>query len=72
MLQAGQTILLPKPGSDIAHLWVVLTAPDVTGTVVLVNFTTQRAHSDPTLILQPGDHRFIKHPTAVHYADALT
>ncbi|MEN9841843.1 MAG: hypothetical protein RL376_1643 [Verrucomicrobiota bacterium] len=70
MLQAGQTILLPKPGSDIAHLWVILTAPDALGNVVLVNFTTQRAHSDLTLILQPSDHRFIKHATVVHYADA--
>ena len=70
MLRAGQTILLPKPGHDTAHLWVILTAPDAQGLVLLVNFTTLRPHSDRTVEIQAGDHPFVVHPTVVHFADA--
>jgi hypothetical protein len=70
MLQAGQTILLPKPGHETAHLWVVLTAPDAQGQAMIVNFTTLRPHSDTTVVIQPGEHPFVTHATAVHYADA--
>lgn len=69
MLRAGQTILLPKPGQDTAHLWVILTAPDAQGQVLLVNFTTFRPHSDSTVVLQIGEHPFVVHATAVHFAD---
>lgn len=69
MLRAGQTILLPKPGHDTAHLWVVLTAPDTNAQVLLINFTTLRSHSDTTVVIQPGEHPFVMHATAVHYAD---
>jgi len=71
MLTAGQTILLPKPGHDTAHLWVVVvSASKITGEAVIVNLTTQRTHSDPTVILQPGDHPFVQHATVAFFADA--
>jgi hypothetical protein len=70
MLRAGQTILLPKPGHDLAHLWVVLTPPDAQGQVLLVNFTTLRPHSDRTVEIEPGEHPFVAHATVAHYADA--
>ena len=69
MLRAGQTILLPKPGQDTAHLFVVLTAPDALGHVLLVNFTTHRPHSDPTVIIQPGERPFVTHATVAHFVD---
>ena len=60
---------MPKPGHETAHLWVVLTATDARGEVLIVNFTTLRPHSDPTVVIQPGEHPFVIHATAVHYAD---
>ncbi|MBI4024177.1 MAG: hypothetical protein HY360_04295 [Verrucomicrobia bacterium] len=71
MLKAGDALLLPKPGQNTAHLWVLLTdSHPQKGDVLIVNLTTQRPHSDTTVILQPGDHRFVDHPTVVNYADA--
>jgi hypothetical protein len=70
MLGLGDTIILPKPGLEKEHLWVLVTAPDSNGTVIMVNLTTQRPHSDTTVILQPGEHPFIDRPTVVFYADA--
>ena len=70
MLRAGQTILLPKPGEETAHLWVVLTTPNAQGQVILINFTTLRPHSDRTVVIQPGEHPFVVHPSVAHYADA--
>ena len=71
MLRAGQTLLLPKPGQDVSHLWVVLFAADpVTSETVIVNLISLRDHSDQTLLLQAGEHPFIRHSTVVHYADA--
>ena len=31
---------------------------------------TQRPHSDKTLVIQPGEHRFVGRPTVVFYSDA--
>lgn len=71
MLKAGQTILLPKPGHATLHLWVIVLAPDsVTHETVIVNLTSQKPHSDNTVVLQPGEHPFVQHPTVVFFADA--
>jgi len=71
MLKAGQTILLPKPGQETMHLWVVVVAPDpASHETVIVNLTTQRPHSDNTVVLQLGAHPFVLHPTVVVFADA--
>jgi hypothetical protein len=71
MLGLGDTILLPKPGQPVSHLWAIVTDLDArTGEVVIVNLTTQRPHSDPTVLLNVGDHPFVKHPTVVNFSDA--
>jgi hypothetical protein len=70
MAALGDSFLLPKPGQETSHLWVIITEPDVAGDAVMVNLTTQRPHSDVTVVLQPGDHSFIRHPTVVNYSDA--
>jgi hypothetical protein len=71
VLKAGQTLLLPKPGHDISHLWVVILGPDPeTHETVIVNLTTLRDHSDKTVVLSAGEHPFITHATAVNYSDA--
>jgi hypothetical protein len=54
MLALGDTVLLPKPGQDKPHLWVLVTAVSPqTGDAIIVNFTTERPHSD-----NEGTHLF--------------
>ncbi|MEI8309896.1 MAG: hypothetical protein WCH98_03980 [Verrucomicrobiota bacterium] len=71
MAGLGDTFILPKPGQDTEHLWVLITQADpVTGEGIMVNITTQRPHSDTTTILGAGEHPFIRKPSVVFYADA--
>lgn len=67
----GETFLLPKPGHNVEHLWIVLTEPDDSNPsrVAIVNVTTRRAGSDTTVVLAPGDHPFIDHESVVFYRD---
>ncbi|PSB27617.1 hypothetical protein [Chlorogloea sp. CCALA 695] len=66
----GKCILLPKPNQPTRHLWIVLTEADKNSLeVVFVNLTTHRHDSDDTVILDKGDHEFIKHRTVVYFAD---
>ena len=67
---AGATYKFPIPGKSTPHLWVVLTDPDDNDEVAMVNLTTRRIGSDDTVILDFGDHPFVKHPTVVLYMDA--
>jgi predicted nucleotide-binding protein (sugar kinase/HSP70/actin superfamily) len=71
-IYAGTCFLLPKPRSEIKHLWIVLTDPDndIERNMVIVNLTTLKKGVDKTVVLKFGDHRFIKHDTAVFYEDA--
>lgn len=73
MAGLGASFMLPKPGQETEHLWVLITHPDpVTHEAIMVNVTSQRPHSDTTTILNPGDHPFIKQSSVVFYADART
>jgi len=65
--------MLPKPGQDTEHLWVLITHPDPKiCEAIMVNVTTQRPHSDKTTILNAGEHPFIRQPSVVFYSDART
>ncbi len=71
MAALGDTIVLPKPGQETEHLWVLITNPNpATHEALMVNLTTQRPHSDSTTILHIGDHPFVKKPSVLFYADA--
>ena len=73
MARLGDSFLLPKPGRETEHLWVLITNPDpVTHEAIMVNVTTQRPHSDTTTILNAGDHPFVQKPSVIFYADART
>jgi hypothetical protein len=53
------------------HLWVVVACSSSSpNEVLIVYLTTKRQDSDITVILQPGDHDFIRRETVVSYADA--
>jgi hypothetical protein len=71
MANLGDSWMLPKPGQETEHLWVLITQPDpATQEAIMVNITTQRPHSDTTTVLNRGDHPFIQRPSVVLYADA--
>ena len=73
MAGLGDSFMLPKPGQEPEHLWVLITNPDaVTHEAIMVNVTTQRPHSDTTTILNVGDHPFVQKPSVIFYADART
>jgi|SRR5918999_108226 hypothetical protein len=70
-IYAGRTIELPKTSGGIPHLWIVVTDPEGNPPeVVIVNLTTRQIDSDTTVVLNVGDHRYIRHETVVFYADA--
>ena len=71
MAGLGDSYMLPKPGQETEHLWVLITNPDpATHEAIMVNVTTQRPHSDTTTILNVGDHPFVQKPSVVFFADA--
>ncbi len=71
MAGLGDSFMLPKPGHETEHLWVLITNPDpATHEAIMVNVTTQRPHSDTTTILNAGDHPFVQKPSVIFYADA--
>jgi hypothetical protein len=70
VLEIGDTFLLPKSSEDTEHLWVVLTKPDAKGRPVCANITTAHSYSERTVVLQAGEHPFIKHESVVMFADA--
>ena len=71
VIGAGSTILFRPPGQPKFHLWLVLTDPDSsTGEVVAVMVRTATRYTDDTVVLQKGDHPFIRHESSVHYSSA--
>ena len=70
-LQCGDTFLLPKSAYATEHLWIIVTEIDPqSGSAVCVNVTTKRDDSETTVVLNIGDHRFIKHESVVRFGDA--
>jgi len=71
-MQAGDTFRFTDRGIE-EHLWVVISDPllDVADPVIVVRLTTYRKGRESACILQPGDHEFVKHATAVDYEWAL-
>ncbi len=67
-LQAGHTYYFPINPKDNPHLWIILTDPDEDGKVIGVNLTTRDNSIDNTLILNVGDHPFVRRPTAVIFS----
>jgi hypothetical protein len=53
------------------HLWIIVSEPDASGQVILVNLTTWAGKSDddPACIINKGEHEFVHHKTYVSYID---
>jgi hypothetical protein len=64
-MKPGDTFLLR--GNWIGpHLHLVLAVLE-DGSVLLCHFTTLRARSDRTCIIEPGEHPFFRHPSVPRY-----
>lgn len=71
VLGAGRAILYRAPDVDGFHLYFVLTDPIHDGReVVAVMLRTATEFTDDTVVLEPGDHPFVRHATSVHYSTA--
>jgi hypothetical protein len=71
-MHAGDTYLISfQHVGPTPHLWILAFGPDTKGRIVLVSVTTLRRGKDQTVVLQPGDHPFVKHPSCVFYQDAI-
>jgi hypothetical protein len=69
-MKCGSAFLLYDNDSSeaIPHLHVVITDPDYNECVVLVSVTKQRARSDTTTCIAPGEHPFVSVPSVITYA----
>ena len=71
VVRAGRSLLFREHPHAKPHLWFILTDPDRDPpSVVAVMVRTHRQFTDPTVILVPGDHPFIKHESSVHFSSA--
>lgn len=71
VIRAGSSLLLAEPPLFKPHLWFVLTDPQgQPPRVVAVMLRTVTRFTDPTVVLKPGDHPFVRHDSAVHYSTA--
>ena len=66
-MNAGDTFLIPDGIST--HLSFVI-AVLADGALVICHFTSRRQRSDPTCIVQAGEHPFIDRETAIRYDQA--
>jgi len=63
----GDTYLMPDAIGT--HLYCVLGVLE-DGSIIVCHLTTNRRHSDPTCIIKPGEHTFVKQYTCVAYFSA--
>lgn len=69
--QAGRAFILLGDAAGPSHLFFVLTDPDPqTNKVVTVMVVTAKAHTDKTVLLQPGEHSFVRRESSVDYSTA--
>jgi hypothetical protein len=66
MLKCGDTFLIEDEDGPERHLWIVITPPNE-GEVVIVSVTTRRKKSETLVVLNKGDHPFLKWESVIAY-----
>lgn len=67
-MDCGDTLLMPTMPGRIGHLYILVTKPEPDGLCVIVNVTTLKDNQqDQTVVLQKGDHSFIKFPSVISF-----
>ena len=70
-IHASSTYLLYNPEHKKLHLWIALTDPEGDSEMfVAVMVVSKQRFTDPTVILDSGDHPFIKHPSSIQFGTA--
>lgn len=69
-MKAGDTFLAGKDEDEKLHLRIVVTEPNAEGEVAVVSVTTRRNRSEGLVVLQVGDHPFIRHESVIAFAYA--
>ncbi|MBM3321440.1 MAG: hypothetical protein FJY73_12260 [Candidatus Eisenbacteria bacterium] len=70
-IHASQSLYLRGRGEPKPHLWFILTNPEGDPPqVVAVMLQTATRFTDETVVLQPGEHSFVRHASSVHYSTA--
>lgn len=71
LLDYSSTFLLPITPRSTEHLWIVLTKPQgPLREAICAYITTLRSDSDTTVVVNVGDHVFIKHKSVINYSQA--
>ena len=68
-MNCGDTFLTGDEEDDDYHLWIIITPP-YEDEVVTVSVTTRRKRSETLVVLQAGDHPFLRHESVIPYAFA--
>lgn len=66
MLNCGDTFLTGDGDEENFHLWIIITPPSE-GEVVTVCVVTAHKRSERLVVLNDGDHPFIKHESVIAY-----
>jgi hypothetical protein len=66
MLNCGDTFITGDGDEENFHLWIVITPPSA-GEVVTVCVVTTTKRSERLVVLNVGDHPFIKHESVIAY-----
>jgi hypothetical protein len=66
MLNSGDTFLTGDGDEDNFHLWIIVT-PVTEGEVITVCMVTAIKKSERLVVLENGDHPFIKHESVIAY-----
>jgi hypothetical protein len=69
MIRAGRSLRI-RDARTKTHLWFVLTDPDPATKVVLTMLVSEKAHTERTVQLVPGDHPFVRHESCVDFGTA--
>lgn len=65
-MNVGDTFVNRDPGHPL-HLWLVCTLPDDEGRVVILNLTSFDSGTDPTCLIEGGEHPFVRHDSLIEY-----
>lgn len=66
MLKCGDTFLTGDGDEDNFHLWIIVTPPSE-GEVITVCLVTSMRRSERLVVLNVGDHPFIRHESVIAY-----
>jgi hypothetical protein len=66
MLRCGDTFLTGDEGEENLHLWIIVTPPSE-GEVVTVCLVSAHKRSERLVVLNVGDHPFVRHESVIAY-----